>query len=89
MLKERWWKFSKQDQIGHICVELTRATELQKLDDDLYKECFVRALELTSVTIDDPKWKGNTKLLCHTYESLGKLFLGQSTDVMRVYNSLK
>lgn len=58
MNKERWEKFSFEEQMGHIGSEYGRAESLNKKgDQENYKVSLERAIELIELTINDKRWE--------------------------------
>lgn len=74
----RWFEFSLAEQMANIGAEVGRAINWRKKGNAEYsKLAFYRALELLSLTIDDPKnHGGRLKELCRLYEILGDYFMG-------------
>lgn len=60
-LKERWQKFSLEEQLANIGAEVGRAAKWQGKDRKLFESAVLRALELFDLTLDDPRWKGRLR----------------------------
>lgn len=88
MDQERWEKFSKHDQLGHISSELLRANYFENDNKELYQGCLERAINLVLGIIKDPKWKDMRYNFLFLHSELAKLYIGESTGVLRLYNCL-
>ncbi len=71
----RWSKFSLAEQLGNIGSEVSRAIKAGN-DTKRFEGCFIRALELFDLTIQDPRWKGRLKEITRAREVLCDAFLG-------------
>lgn len=79
--KEKWFKYSRGQQILMIGNELNRANNLLK--NNMIPEvlnCYERAMELTDLTTADLKWKGHLKELRRFREVLGELYSKKDGD---------
>ena len=76
----RWRQFNIYEQLANVGMDVFRAIlwrEKGRLD--LSEKAFFRALELLSLTIDDPKNHGaKLKELCRLYEVLVDYFAGDN-----------
>ena len=76
---ERWFRFSLFEQLANIGADVGRAINWKSRGKNDDSECaLLRALELLSVTIDDPKNKGRLKELVRLKEVLLDYFYGDS-----------
>ena len=79
---EKWTKYTAGQQILMIGNELNRAKNL--LQKDMLPEvsnCYERAMELTDLISDDPKWRGRLKELRRFREVLSELYLMEEGNV--------
>jgi len=71
----RWFTLSLAQQLGNVGSEVSRARTWQTKDNPEFShQAFERALELMSLTLDDPKHRGHYKELARTYEVLVDTF---------------
>ncbi len=69
---ERWKKFSRFEQMGHIGNEIARASRWQQKQDVATRnQCLERAFELIDQSLSDAKWQGRRRELCRLRELLG------------------
>lgn len=82
---EKWAAYSKTQQVLMISNELNRAGNCLKgsyLSDA--EKCYERAMELTDMTIEDKRWRGNSlKELLRFREVLSELYLTKDIDLNR------
>ena len=76
----QWFELSILEQLANIGTEVNRALKWKNKNNPTYSEnSFMRALELLSLSLDDPKNKGaKLKELCRLYEVLGDYFVGDN-----------
>ncbi|OIO52374.1 hypothetical protein AUJ78_01425 [Candidatus Peregrinibacteria bacterium CG1_02_41_10] len=74
----RWFKFNLMEQLANVGSEVERAIIWRERNADYSKLAFWRALELLSLTIDDPKHKTRLKELTRLYELLVDYFAGDN-----------
>ena len=80
----RWQTFSKHDQLLHIGAEILRAAAYQKQDQKKFKFFLSRAIELTELTDQDPKWR-NFVISPSTIKSeLEKFHRGEKTESIKI-----
>jgi len=78
---DRWFALPVYQQLLMISNELNRAGNwIKKKDSHIVHSCYERALELTQLTIDDQRWRGNLKELCRFNELMAQLFVEQWYD---------
>lgn len=80
MTTERWYKFSKREQLLAIFSELERARVWQEKNEDNFKGALERALELADMSIDDSKWKGDTLKLWVLRNEMAKFYINERRD---------
>ena len=82
----RWRKLCLAEQMANIGSEVERAINWREKNNDYSKQAIFRALELLSLSIDDPKNKTRLKEITRLYEVLVDYFLFDnqysSTDVL-------
>lgn len=78
LAKGRWFEFPLLEQMANIGSEVERAISWRQKNQDYSKQAFYRALELLSLTIDDPKNKTRLKELTRLYEVLVDYFAGEN-----------
>lgn len=79
MASGRWFDFSLSEQMANIGADVGRAINWKNKGNQQYSQnAFFRALELLSLTIDDPKNKDQLKELTRLYEVLGDYFAGDN-----------
>ncbi|MEK7376172.1 MAG: hypothetical protein AABZ57_03250 [Candidatus Margulisiibacteriota bacterium] len=72
----RWGKFSLAEQMGNIGSEISRTISWKKKENTkLSSEAFERALELSDLTIGDPKNIKRLKEICRMREALVDYFM--------------
>ena len=75
MTVDRWNSFPIFQQILMISNELNRSVNcLKKNDTENSRNALERAMELTDLTIEDPKWDKRLKELLRFRELLGMLY---------------
>lgn len=75
----RWFEISCIEQLANIGADAGRAINWRKKgDEERGKHAFYRALELLSLSIDDPKNKPRLKELTRLYEVLVDYFAGNN-----------
>lgn len=75
----RWQSFSLMEQLANIGSEVERALNwLNKNNPEYSRLAFVRALELLSLTIADPRHRHRLKELTRLREVLLDFFLGNN-----------
>ncbi len=79
MTRERWYKFSKREQLSAIFAELERACVWQGKNEENFKSALERGLELADLSIDDPKWKGETFTLFVLRNEISKFYIHERT----------
>ncbi len=72
--KDRWLKFSLQEQMANIGAEIGRAINWSKKDKKQSRVFFERGLELLDLTIEDPKNRKRLKELLRVRETLADYF---------------
>ncbi len=78
---ERWFKFSRMEQLANVGCDVIRAIQWKKRGNLEYSnDAFMRALELLTLTILDPKNKrrGCLRELCRMRETLVDHFMGDN-----------
>ena len=90
-LKKSWDKYSLEEQLANIGAEVGRAAKWQGKDPKLFEGAKFRALELFSLTIDDPRWKRHLmeigrvrELFCEAAEK-GKVYDTTLKDLERYF----
>ncbi len=70
-IKQKWQKMSLEEQLGNIGSEFGRALRWKQKNQPAYfQKAFDRMLELTDLTINDPRWRGpRLKELCRLREN--------------------
>lgn len=85
----RWEKFNKREQLLMIGSEFVRAKNWQRKDQEKFLSALERALELIDLTLSDPKWKNNLRMLLGLREEVAKFYTVKRTDdVSLLYNVL-
>ncbi|MFH1161184.1 MAG: hypothetical protein V1733_09595 [bacterium] len=86
---EKWSTYSKTQQVLMISNELNRALNCLKSDHlpDAEK-CYERAIELTDLTVEDPRWNHVLKELLRFREVLSDLFLSKNITITRLSLSI-
>lgn len=82
---ERWRKFSKRDQLGHIGAELYRAAEAQVNDAGLVGQMLERAIDFIDLTLEDEKWRENPLPLLKLRGKISQAYVGQIADIASIY----
>jgi hypothetical protein len=72
----QWFQMSFYEQMGNIGSEVGRARKWQHKNQKFFESSFFRAIELLTLTIDDPRWRSRLKELCRAKEVLGDAFYG-------------
>jgi hypothetical protein len=76
----RWQTLTLMEQLANVGSEVIRALRWQTKRNTAYQEqAFYRALELLSLTIDDPKHRQRLKELTRLYETLVDYFAGANS----------
>lgn len=89
MVSDRWFLFTKREQLQHIRTELDRASRSQHEDDERwYMGCLLRTLDLIQKSFADPKWKKEIPQLDYLLKEVTKLYTKQTTDVNYIIRSL-
>ncbi len=79
LTKERWFQFSLFEQLSNIGADIGRAIKWKRRKKSEDSECaFLRALELLSLTIADPKNRGRLKEIVRLKEVLLDYFYGDN-----------
>jgi hypothetical protein len=79
LAKDRWFKLSLIEQLAHVGSEVERAINWRNKGNQQYSQlAFERALELLSLTINDPKNKLRLKEPTRLYELLVDYFAGNN-----------
>ena|SRR5581483_1272602 len=74
--KERWFTLSLPDQLGNIGSEVGRARAWQFKDEKSFWGAVGRAMELFSLTQEDPRWRARRSELNRAQESFADAVLG-------------
>ena len=75
----KWFQLSLIEQLANVGSEIERAINWKNKGREQYsKQAFERALELLSLTIDDPKNKFRLKEPTRLYELLVDYFAGEN-----------
>jgi len=77
-LQNRWHKLSLCEQMANIGAEVGRAISWRKKNQEMSKNAFYRALELTDFTIDANIKKPSLKEICRMREMLVDYFMGDN-----------
>lgn len=83
---EKWSAYSSTQQVLMIANELNRALNALGINrpEDAEKAC-ERAMELTDLTIEDPRWRNNSlKELLRFREVLSELWLYKDMEMSRM-----
>jgi len=88
MQQERWEKFTKREQLGHISSELLRASSFENNNEVLYRGCLERVIDLVIGSLCDPKWKSLSYNLLFLHSELAQLYTGEKVGVLNIYNAL-
>ncbi|MFH0876655.1 MAG: hypothetical protein V1863_00340 [Candidatus Omnitrophota bacterium] len=79
LAKGRWFEFSLVEQLANVGSEVERTINWRNKGNHQYSRlAFERALELLSLTIDDPKNKARLKEPTRLYELLVDYFAGDN-----------
>jgi len=84
----RWKKLSKRDQLGHIASEIKRAAMNQDKDSAIYHQMLERAISLTDLSLDDPKWRENPLPMLVLKNELAKAYIGENKNLDKLYAAL-
>lgn len=80
LAKGRWFELSLIEQLANVGSEVERTINWKNKGNEQYSElAFERALELLSLTIDDPKNKFRLKEPTRLYELLVDYFAGDNS----------
>lgn len=80
LAKGKWFELSLVEQLANVGSEVERAINWKNKDNRQYSQmAFQRALELLSLTIDDPKNKSRLKEPTRLYELLVDYFAGDNS----------
>ena len=80
LAKGEWFTLSLVQQLAHVGSEVERAINWKNKDNRQYSQmAFERALELLSLTKDDPKNKLRLKEPTRLYELLADYFAGDNS----------
>lgn len=80
LAKGRWFELSLIEQLANVGSEVERAIEQKKKGNTKYSQlAFERALELLSLTVDDPKNRFRLKEPLRLYELLVDYFAGDNS----------
>ena len=83
----RWQKFNKREQLLMIGSEFLRAKTWQKKDNEKFVSALWRALELIDLTLSDPKWKNDSRILLGLRQEVARFYCADRTDdVALLYN---
>lgn len=82
---ERWRKFSKRDQIGHIASEIKRAALAENQNQTVFRQILERAFFLIDLSLADKKWKDNSLPLLVLRDELAKIYIGETNDTNKIY----
>ena len=88
MTPERWRKLFPNDQLRAIAAEIKRAEIWEREDRELYQAALTRALELVDLSLDEPRWKGESLMLLFLREELAKFYPGQQSDIGTHYAAI-
>ena len=76
---ERWQTLSKRDQLAHIASEIFRAKIAS--NQNIYELVIERAINLTGLSLEDPKWRDNPLMLLSLRSELASVYLDKSRDL--------
>lgn len=88
ILLERWQKFSKRDQIGHIASEILRAKLIKSKDYSAFLQMIEQAIYLIDLSLGDEKWKENPLPLLVLRNELAEVYIGETKDLGKLYAAL-
>jgi len=89
MTLERWQTISRHDQLLHIGADLLRAAEWQKENREKFIFFLKKAIELTELTEQDPKWEGQLLSPAILKKEMEKFLIGEKTEnIETLYQSL-
>jgi hypothetical protein len=90
MTSERWRTIPKREQLLHIGAEFERGRVAEEEHDpDRVRFMLERALALIDLTLGDPKWREETRMLLGLRDEVAKSYLGESkSPVERLYQLL-
>ena len=66
----KWFRFSLAEQLGNIGSEVHRVTTWRGKDEAIARGAFTRALELTDLTLRDPRHRNRLKEIARLRELL-------------------
>lgn len=78
--EEKWFSFSKKDQLLNIAAEVSRFYHQQLQENglnDKAKMAAERGFELIDLTLRDPKWRGGHELY-QLRDALAALYVGKA-----------
>jgi hypothetical protein len=85
----RWKNFTKNQQLLMIGSEFVRAKNWQRKDQEKFLSALERALKLIDLTLSDPKWENNLRMLLGLREEVAKFYTSKRRDdVSLLYNVL-
>ncbi len=83
---ERWQTLSKRDQLAHIASEIFRAKIAS--NQNIYELVIERAINLTGLSLEDPKWRDNPLMLLSLRSELASVYLDKSRDLEKLIKIL-
>ena len=75
----RWFELALLEQLGNIGSEVSRAARWRDRDESLFMGAVARALELFTLTLADPRWRGRRKEIARAREVFGDVVLGSNS----------
>lgn len=85
---ERWQKFSKREQVGHIASEILRANLMEDKDNPIFFQLIERAIYLVDISLADEKWKDNPLPLLVLRNELAKIYVKETKNLDKLYAAL-
>ena len=89
----RWFTLSIFEQLGNVGSEFERAARaFERGDNERFESAFERLLELLDLTVDDPKWRTESRLrellrlreeVCDVFH--GSEVFGTSIETLKKY----